>query len=163
MKSILNTFKCSRLKVKFGLELLSKLHAGWKGKTLLVLWAHSNRPGEVNLADHKRCHRVSTGNLAATYVREAAAQLMLKNFYESLFLPYREYYQQSGVNFSPVSKFFLGHIEGVEDEHAAHAMRDALCACRSENDLASFKDGAAKLLEAQANLWDALHRRMIEY
>jgi hypothetical protein len=101
--------------------------------------------------------------LAATYVREAAAQLMLKNFYESLFLPYCEYYQQSGVDFSPVSKFFLGHIEGVEDEHADHALRDALCACRSENDLAAFKDGAAKLLEAQANLWEALRHWMIEH
>ena len=76
--------------------------------------------------------------LAATYVREAAAQLMLKNFYEALFLPYREYYLQLGVDFSPVAKFFLGHIEGVEDEHAAHALRDALCACRSESDLCSF-------------------------
>jgi hypothetical protein len=101
--------------------------------------------------------------LAATYVREAAAQLMLKNFYESIFLPYREYYQRLGVDFSPVEKFFACHIDGVEEEHAEHALRDALSACRSENDLARFKDGAAKLLGAQADLWEALRRLMIEH
>lgn len=95
--------------------------------------------------------------LAATYVRETAAQIMLTNFYQALFLPFCEYYQQKGIDFGPIVTFFAGHIEGVEDEHALHAMRDALSACRDENDLILFKEGAKKLLGAQGDLWEAMH------
>jgi hypothetical protein len=100
--------------------------------------------------------------LAATCVRERAAQTMLTNFYEALFLPYGEQYRQIRVDFGPIRQFFTSHIEGVEDEHALHAMRDALSACRDKNDLQLFKDGVKKLLSAQADLWQALYQRMRE-
>lgn len=100
--------------------------------------------------------------LAATYVREAAAQLMLKSFYEAIFLPYRTLYRQKNIDFSPIVKFFASHIEGVEDEHAAHARAAALNACRNESDLVFFKEGVFKLLEAQSNLWAAMQYSMNE-
>ena len=36
----------------------------------------------------------------------------------------------------------------------------ALSACRNENDLILFKDGAKKLLSAQGDLWEAMHHSM---
>lgn len=100
--------------------------------------------------------------LAATYVRETAAQAMLTHFYEGIFKPWEGHYNKISVDFGPIRKFFAGHIEGVEEEHAEHAKNDALRACCCEDDFVAFKDGASRLINAQLKLWGALHKRLME-
>lgn len=96
--------------------------------------------------------------LGASYTQETMATDMLRGFYDTLFVPYRE---RLAGTFALVSMYFTVHLDGVEEEHGRHA-REAVCrACRTDADRQSAFAGIRGFLDAQRNLWTALHRALV--
>jgi hypothetical protein len=92
--------------------------------------------------------------LGTGFAHEYAADAMLTQFYRSLFLPYKNHYN-NGL-FDAVAKYFLVHIGGVEERHAQDAKEALLRACKVGKDLDAVREGAFGFLDIQAKLWDGL-------
>ncbi len=98
--------------------------------------------------------------LGAAFAHESAATPMLSAFYHNLFKSYRNYYND--CNFEDLSKYFLVHIDGLEEEHADNAGLAARRNCINEQSLNQLFIGSSGFLNSQACLWDGLYRTLIE-
>lgn len=106
--------------------------------------------------------------LGASMAQELAADAMLTEFYTSLFLPYKDYYDPIEFD-NKVAKYFFDHIGepgskkvGAEVQHGIDSKQSAVNMCQTEYELKQVFFGANQFLNAQQKLWDSLHHMMKE-
>jgi hypothetical protein len=96
--------------------------------------------------------------LGAAVAHEMAANSMLINFYESFFLPYKNYY--SCKEFYNLSEYFLVHICGLEENHAQNARLAAKKWATDKKNLNDIGCGSVDFLSIQEALWDGLYLKI---
>jgi len=97
--------------------------------------------------------------LGTAYAHEMTANAMLIAFYECFFASYREHYSTAG--FYQLVEYFLTHISGIEDEHASDCKAAAQRQASKDGDSRYILQGVLGFLNAQALLWDGIHRELM--
>lgn len=96
--------------------------------------------------------------LAVSFAQETVASSMLRNFYESLFVPYKNAY--TDTEFESIALYFLAHIQGVEQRHAEDAKQAVLRECSDLHTVNLCVQGMLEFLNAQSDLWMGMHDAM---
>lgn len=92
--------------------------------------------------------------LAAATAQEAVAETMLRQFHESLFLPYAQSYRHG--EYSLVAQYFTIHLNGMEREHGELARRALERKCDTVTLEGVALESVKRFLLTQSDLWNGL-------
>lgn len=112
----------------------------------------------IKVAEKLYTHKNYLTVLGASYAQENAAVYMINDFYQSLFLPYKNFYDE--LEFYKISQYFHDHLCGVEENHAYNASLSIEKNCKTEKDVEQGVKGCIEFLEVQSQLWNSLHQAM---
>ncbi len=112
----------------------------------------------IAVAERLYTHENYPTVLGASYAQESAAVHMINDFYQSLFLPYKGHYNK--FDFQRVDQYFADHLNGMEENHAHNASVAIEQNSQTSKELAQALEGVIGFLDAQSQLWTALHKAM---